>query len=94
MTTSPSPEHTLPSTYRSKQAFLSSLPPWRQLLAKLNWHPTVELKVQRYELQQQAIARELRLKRLNELNSKLDALLFSSSTSSSPHQSTPDSSGD
>jgi len=85
MTTSPSPEHTLPSTYRSKQAFLSSLPRWRQLLAKLNWHPTVELKVQRYAIEQ-------RLKRLNELNSKLDALLCSSSTSSTPPQSTPDSS--
>jgi len=85
MTTSPSPEHTLPSTYRSKQAFLSSLPPWRQLLAKLNWHPTVELKVQRYAIEQ-------RLKRLDELNSKLDALLCSSSTSSTPHQNTPDSS--
>ena len=85
MTTSPSPEHTLPSTYRSKQAFLSSLPPWRQLLAKLNWHPTVELKVQRYAIEQ-------RLKRLDELNSKLDALLCSSSTSSTPPQNTPDSS--
>ena len=85
MTTSPSPEHTLPSTYRSKQAFLSSLPPWRQLLAKLNWHPTVELKVQRYAIEQ-------RLKRLDEFNSKLDALLCSSSTSSTPHQNTPDSS--
>jgi hypothetical protein len=52
MTTSPSPEQALPSTYRSKQAFLSSLPPWRRLLARLNWHPTVELKVQRYEFEQ------------------------------------------
>ena len=85
MTTSPSPEHTLPFNYRSRQAFLSSLPPWRQLLAKLNWHPTVELKVQRYAIEQ-------RLKRLDELNSKLDALLCSSSTSSTPHQNTPDSS--
>ena len=30
------------SHYRSKQEFLSSLPPWRTLLAKLNWHPTIE----------------------------------------------------
>jgi hypothetical protein len=85
MTTSPSPGQELPSHYRSKQAFLSSLPPWRQLLAKLNWHPTVELKVQRYAIEQ-------RLKRLDELNSKLDALLCSSSTSSTPPQNTPDSS--
>jgi len=42
----------LPSTYRSKQEFLASLPPWRQLLQKLNWHPTVDLKVQRYAIEQ------------------------------------------
>ena len=42
----------LPSTYRSKQEFLASLPPWRRLLQKLNWHPTVELKVQRYAIEQ------------------------------------------
>ena len=75
-------------------------------MTKLNSHPTVELKVQRYELQEQVIAREQMLKRLenvieqiekesarlDELNSNIDALLFSSSTSSTPHQSTPDSS--
>ncbi len=38
-------------TYRSKQEFLASLPTWRRLLQKLNWHPSVELKVQRYALQ-------------------------------------------
>jgi len=41
----------LPSSYRSRQDFLASLPPWRRLLSKLNWHPTVELKVQQYELE-------------------------------------------
>lgn len=85
MTTSPSPEQALPSTCRSKQAFLSSLPRWRRLLAKLNWHPTVELKVQRYAIEQ-------RLKRLDELNSKIDVLVSSSNTNSSPHQNTPDNS--
>jgi hypothetical protein len=32
----------LPSTYRSKQDFLASLPPWRRLLQKLDWRPTVD----------------------------------------------------
>ena len=41
----------LPSSYRSRQDFLASLPPWRRLLSKLNWHPTVDLKVQQYELE-------------------------------------------
>jgi len=42
----------LPSIYRSKQEFLASLPPWRRLLQKLNWHPTIDKKVQRYALEQ------------------------------------------
>ena len=79
MTTSPSPEQALPSTYRSKQAFLSSLPPWRRLLARLNWHPTVELKVQRYKLEQ-------KLKRLDEVEQKLNALWPSSNSSTTQPQ--------
>ncbi|MCP9881037.1 hypothetical protein KBY65_00885 [Cyanobium sp. Alchichica 3B3-8F6] len=86
----------LPSTYRSKQAFLASLPPWRRLLQKLNWHPTVELKVQRYELEQrmrQMRKEDERLKkedeRLDELSSKLSAILSSSDTSSTPRNAMP-----
>ena len=45
----------LPSIYRSKQEFLASLPPWRRLLQKLNWRPTVDLKVQRYALEQRLL---------------------------------------
>jgi len=89
----------LPSTYRSKQEFLASLPPWRRLLQKLNWHPTVELKVQRYELEQRILQmrkgnKQLKKEnaRLAELNSKLDAILFSSDTSSTPPNATPDES--
>jgi hypothetical protein len=29
----------------SKSEFLSSLPPWRRFLAKLNWHPTVDAQI-------------------------------------------------
>ncbi len=86
----------LPSTYRSKQEFLASLPPWRRLLQKLNWHPTVELKVQRYELEQRKLQmrrEDERLKkedeRLDELSSKLSAILSSSGTSSTPPNATP-----
>lgn len=45
----------LPSIYRSKQEFLASLPPWRRLLQKLNWRPTVDLKVRRYALEQRLL---------------------------------------
>ena len=86
----------LPSTYRSKQEFLASLPPWRRLLQKLNWHPTVELKVQRYELEQRKLQmrrEDERLRKLDErfdeLSSKLSAILSSSDTSSNPPNAMP-----
>ena len=54
---------------------------------------------QRIEEQQRQIAHEQRMKqleseiaRLDELNSKIDVLLFNSSTNSSPHQNTQDNS--
>ena len=75
----------LPSIYRSKQEFLASLPPWRRLLHKLNWHPLVDLKVQRYALEQE-------INQLDEINAKLAAILSSSGTNSTPPPSTPDES--
>jgi len=72
----------LPSTYRSKQEFLASLPPWRRLLQKLNWRPTVELKVQRYAIEQE-------IRQLDEINAKLSAILSSSGTSSTAPPLTP-----
>ena len=45
----------LPSIYRTKQEFLASLPPWRRLLQRLNWHPTIDKKVQRYALEQRLL---------------------------------------
>jgi hypothetical protein len=88
----------LPSIYRSKQEFLASLPPWRRLLQKLNWHPTVELKVQRYAIEQRLLQmrkdEELMMKederlrkldeRFAELDARLDAIVSSSSTSLNP----------
>jgi hypothetical protein len=66
-------------------------------LQKLNWHPTVELKVQRYELEQRMLQmrkEDERLKkedeRLDELSSKLRAILSRSDTSSTPPNSTHD----
>ncbi len=61
----------LPSAYRSKQVFLASLPPWRRLLQKLNWHPTVELKVHRYEIEQQMLQDEKETERLKKENARL-----------------------
>lgn len=89
----------LPSIYRSKQEFLASLPPWRRLLQTLNWRPTVDLKVRRYALEQRILQERKAIEqlknenaRLAELDSKLDALLSSSGTSSTPAPSTPNAS--
>jgi fibronectin type 3 domain-containing protein len=79
----------LPSTYRSKQEFLASLPPWRRLLQKLNWHPTIDVDVERYAIEQRLKRFEKEDERLAELNSKLDAILFSFDTSSTPPNATP-----
>ena len=43
----------LPDIYRSREAFFASLPGWRRFLAKLNWHPIIDLIVKRYDLEQE-----------------------------------------
>jgi hypothetical protein len=101
MTTSTSQEGFLPSHYRSKQEFLASLPPWRRLLSNLNWHPTIDKKVERYAIEQRLLQlrredEQLRKederlaeldRRMSELDAKI-AALWPSSTSSS-HQTPP-----
>ena len=54
----------LPSIYRSKQEFLASLPPWRRLLQKLNWHPTIDKKVRRYALEPRILQEEKAIEQL------------------------------
>ena len=49
------------SPWMSRSEYLSTLPPWRRLLAMLNWRPV-------YEIEQET-------KRLKELNSKLNVIL-------------------
>ena len=94
----------LPSIYRSKQDFLASLPPWRRLLQKLNWHPTVDLKVRRYAIEQRLLqmqSEDARMRkederlrsldeRFAELDARLDSIVSSSSISSNPHPPMPD----
>lgn len=48
----------LPDIYRSREAFFASLPAWRRFLAKFNWHPTIDLMVQRYAREQEAARRQ------------------------------------
>lgn len=93
----------LPSIYRSKQEFLASLPPWRRLLQKLNWRPTIDKRVQQYAIEQRLLQMEkedelLRKEderrrrddeRLAALDARLSAIASSCSTSSTPPPSTP-----
>jgi hypothetical protein len=80
----------------SKSEFLSSLPPWRRFLAKLNWHPTVDAQLSAIESSRESerLRNETeRLKseteqlrsenaRLAKLESKLDLLLRNADSSS------------
>jgi hypothetical protein len=54
-------------------------------LQRLNWRPTIDVDVERYAIEQE-------IKRLDEINAKLAAILSSSGTNSSPPPSTPDGS--
>ena len=73
----------------SKSEFLSSLPPWRRLLAKLNWHPTIDAQINAIEsrqetarLRSETALLNLENARLAALESKLDSLLLSADSSS------------
>ena len=90
----------------SKSEYYSSLPWFRRWLAMLNWRPVVdyelreiefdrreiEYKQREIEFEKRRIGHEQKMRQLDELDSKLDALLCSSSTSSTPPLSTPDNS--
>jgi hypothetical protein len=81
-----------PSSSISKSEFLSSLPRWRRWLSRLNWHPVVEYEIREIEHEKRMKQLKSEIEQLDALNSKIDALLFSSSTSSIPPQNTPNSS--
>ena len=80
----------------SKSEFLSSLPPWRRFLAKLNWHPTIDAQIKELESERREQESERRTKliendierlekenkRLANIESRLDALLLSADSSS------------
>ena len=80
----------------SRSEWVSTLPPWRRLLAMLNWRPvydieqeTERLRMRSIEAEKRELESEKRLKqleiedkRLAELESRLDALLLSADSSS------------
>ena len=78
-----------PSPSISKSEYYSSLPWFRRWLAMLNWRPVVDYELREIAYKQRMKQLESEIERLDELNSKIDALLFSSSTNSTPPQNTP-----
>ena len=86
MTTSSNSE---PSRPLSKSEYISTLQPWRRLLAMFNWRPvydieqeTEQLKIRSLESEKRTKLLEIEDKRLAELESRLDALLLNADSSS------------
>jgi hypothetical protein len=74
----------------TRSEYVSTLPPWRRLLAMLNWRPvydieqeTVRLRIESLESEKRLRASEKRLKQLQESDARIarfEQELFSSST--------------
>ena len=93
MTTSPA---SAPSRPLSRSEYVSTLPPWRRLLAIVNWRPVYDIEQRTKQHELNVIASEKRMqesekrlkllklenKRLAELESRMDALLLNADSSS------------
>jgi len=86
MTTSSSSEASRPL---SRSEWVSTLPPWRRLLAMLNWRPVYDIEQRMKQLRIESVESERRTKQLEIENkrlaaheSRLDALLLNADSSS------------
>jgi hypothetical protein len=69
----------------SRSEWVSTLPPWRRLLATLNWRPVYDIEQRELESRKRTRLLEIENRRLAELESRMDALLLSAdSTSQTP----------
>ena len=82
MTTSSS---SVPSRPMTRSEWVSTLPPWRRLLAMLNWRPV-------YDIERRGQESEKRLKQLQESNARIARFEQELFSSSSQAPSTGDSS--
>ena len=87
-----------PSSSISKSEYLSSLPPWRRWLSRLNWHPVVEYEIREIQFERRKIEHEKRMKqleseiaRLEQANSRLERFERDHLSGSTPPPSTGDS---
>ena len=66
----------------SRSEWVSTLPPWRRLLATLNWRPVYDIEQRTRLLRIEAEQLRKENERLAALESKLDALLLNADSSS------------
>jgi hypothetical protein len=92
MTTSSTSEASRPLT---RSEWVSTLPPWRRLLAMLNWRPVYDIEMRELEsekrtkqIEKEIVLLEIENKRLAALESRMDALLVSVDSSSQAPPST------
>ena len=79
MTTSSNSEASRPL---SRSEYISTLQPWRRLLATFNWRPVYDIEMRELESEKRTKLLEIEDKRLDELESRLDALLLNANSSS------------
>ena len=79
MTTSSSSAASRPLT---RSEWVSTLPPWRRLLAMLNWRPVYDIEQRTKQLRIEAERLNTENKRLAVLESRLDSLFLNADSSS------------
>ena len=66
----------------SRSEYVSTLPPWRRLLAMFNWRPVYDIEMRGRESEKRLKQLEIENRRLSELESRMDALLRNADSSS------------
>ena len=66
----------------SRSEWVSTLPPWRRLLAMFNWRPVYDIEQRELESRKRTKLLEIENRRLADLESRMDALLLNADSSS------------
>jgi hypothetical protein len=66
----------------SRSEWVSTLPPWRRLLATLNWRPVYDIEMRGLESEKRLKQLKKENERLAALESRMDALLLNADSSS------------
>ena len=76
----------------TRSEWVSTLPPWRRLLATFNWRPVYDIEQRTKQLRIESLESEKRLKLLQESNARIARFEQELFSSSSQAPSTGDSS--